>query len=249
MSNLIMAEWYKLKKDRSLWTLIIILAVISLSYPLLIVFDEGADTVKVIDFYRNTILEGNNYVIRLVPCILAGFFISSEYSIGTMKSITASGNSRILIYFAKLIVYSIGAVLISLVFPIIFTGSVSVFLHFNGMPGIGYFAGTIGLTILYTIAFASMMALFATIFTDSGKAIGFMLLFFIIFDSILYMLGSVSPIFEVIYNYSVFKLFLDIGNIGTVHGAEMIKLVVTPIITFVAFGILGCFLFQNKEIK
>ncbi|MFD1416151.1 ABC transporter permease [Oceanobacillus jeddahense] len=249
MSNLMMSEWYKLKRDRSFWTLILLLMMTSLFYPLLIVFDEGATTIKVIDFYRNTILEGNNYVIRLVPCILAGFFISSEYSIGTMKSITASGNSRAHIYFAKLIVYSIGAVLISLIFPLIFTGAVSVFLHFNGMPGIGYFAGTIGLTILYTIAFASMMALFATIFTDSGKAIGFMLIFFIIFDSILYLLGSLSPVFEIIYNYSVFKLFLDIGNIGTVHGAEMIQLVITPVVTFVAFGILGNYLFQKKEIK
>lgn len=249
MGNLVMAEWYKLKKDRSLWTLILILAAVSLSYPLLIVFDEGADTIKVIDFYRNTILEGNNYIIRLVPCILAGFFISNEYSIGTMKSIAASGNSRVRIYFAKLIVYSLGAILISLIFPIVFTGAVSVFLHFNGMPGIGYFAGTIGLTILYTIAFASMMALFATIFTDSGKAIGFMLIFFLLFDSILYILSSLSSVFESIYNYSVFKLFLDIVNVGTVHGADMIILVLAPVVTFVAFGILGSILFQKKEIK
>lgn len=249
MDNLIKAEWFKLKKDRSLWTLIIILMAISLSYPLLIIFDDGIGEIKVIDFYRNTILEGNNYVIRLVPCILAGFFISSEYSLGTMKSIVASGNSRVRIYFAKLIAYAIGAVLISLIFPIIFTGAVSISLQFNGMPEIGYFAGTIGLTILYTIAFASMMALFATIFTESGKAISFMLIFFIIFDSILYLLSSVSPVFEWLFNYSVFKLFLDIGDIGIMHGAEMIKLVVTPIVTFVAFGILGSILFQKKEIK
>ena len=249
MDNLIKAEWFKLKKDRSLWTLIIILTAVSLFYPLLIVFDEGADVIKVMDFYRNTILEGNNYVIRLVPCILAGFFISSEYSTGTMKSIVASGNSRARLYLAKLIVYSIGAILISLIFPIIFTGAVSVSLQFNGMPEIGYFAGTIGLTILYTIAFASMMALFATIFTDSGKAIGFMLIFFIIFDSILYLLSGVSPVFETIFNYSVFKLFLDIVNLDTVHGAEMIKLIIIPVVTFVAFGILGSVLFHNQEIK
>lgn len=243
------AEWFKLKKDRSLWTLIIILTAVSLSYPLLIVFDDGADSIKVMDFYQNTILQGNNYVIRLVPCILAGFFISSEYSIGTMKTIAASGNSRFRLYFAKLIIYSIGAVLISLIFPVIFTGAVSVVLNFNGMPEFGYFIGTIGLTILYAIAFASMMALFATIFTDSGKAIGFMLIFFIIFDSVLYLLSSVSPIFEVIFNYSVFKLFLDIVNYDTVHSAEMVKLIAVPVITFTALGILGSILFYKKEIK
>lgn len=249
MDNLMKAEWFKLKKDRSLWTLIIILTAVSLFYPLLIVFDDGADSIKVMDFYQNTILQGNNYVIRLVPCILAGFFISSEYSIGTMKTIAASGNSRFHLYFAKLIIYSIGAVLISLIFPVIFTGAASVALNFNGMPEFGYFIGTIGLTILYAIAFASMMALFATIFTDSGKAIGFMLIFFIIFDSALYLLSSVSPIFEVIFNYSVFKLFLDIVNYDTIHSAEMVKLIAVPVITFTAFGILGSILFYKKEIK
>lgn len=249
MSNLIKAEWYKLKKDRSLWTVIIILIAISLSYPLLIVFDKGADTLKVSDFYRTTILEGNNYVLRLVPCILAGFFISSEYSIGTMKSIAASGNSRLRIYFAKLLVYSLGTILISLVFPIVFTGAVSVFLRFNGMPEIGYFAGTIGLTILYAAAFASIMAMFSTIFTDSGKAIGFLLIFFIIFESILYQLGHLSPVVEPVYNYSIFKLLLDIVKIGTVTGTEIFKLIIVPVITFVVFGILGSILFQKKEIK
>ncbi|GIN23342.1 ABC transporter permease [Siminovitchia fordii] len=249
MDNLIKAEWYKLKKDRSLWTLLIILVAVSLSYPLLIVFDEGADIIKVRDFYQDIILQGNNYVLRLVPCILAGFFISSEYSIGTMKSIASSGNSRFRIYFAKLLVYSIGAILISLVFPIVFTGSASVFLSFNGMPDIGYFLGTLGLTMLYAAAFASLMALFSTIFTDSGKAIGFMLIFFILFDSILYLLSGVNPIFEFVYDYSIFKQFLGIVNAGTMNNAEMVKLIVVPVVTFVVLGILGSILFQKKEIK
>ncbi|MFT9849453.1 ABC transporter permease [Aneurinibacillus sp. REN35] len=249
MSNLIMAEWYKLKKDRSLWTLIIVLVAVSLLYPLLIMFDEGAETIKVSDFYQRTILDGNNYVLRLAPCILAGFFISGEYSTGTMKSIVSSGNSRVCIYLAKLIVYSIGAITLSLIFPIVLTGAVSASLHFNGMPEIGYFAKTIGLTILYVPAFASIMALLATIFTDSGKAIGFMLIFFLLIDSFLYLLAQVSPVFEVIFNYSVFKLFVDVANADIIHGAEMIKLFLVPIVTFVAFGILGSVLFHKKEIK
>ncbi|MFJ7368052.1 ABC transporter permease [Lysinibacillus sp. NPDC098008] len=249
MNNVIKAEWYKLRKDRSLWTLLTILILISLSYPLLIIFDKNADTITVMDFYRQTILGGNNYIIRLVPCVLAGFFISSEYAIGTMKSIVASGNSRVRIYFAKLMVYSIGAILIAFVFPLVFTGAVAVFLHFNGMPTLSYFASTVGLTALYTSAFASIMALFATIFTESGKAIGFMLFFFLLFDSLLYTLSNFLPVFEVIFSYSIFKLFLDIGRIETIHGIELVQLIAIPIITFIIFGILGSIVFQKKEIK
>ncbi|MEK5232306.1 ABC transporter permease [Lysinibacillus sp. FSL K6-0232] len=249
MNNVIKAEWYKLRKDRSLWTLLTILILISLSHPLLIIFDKNADTITVMDFYRQTILGGNNYIIRLVPCVLAGFFISSEYAIGTMKSIVASGNSRVCIYFAKLMVYSIGAILIAFVFPLVFTGAVAVFLHFNGMPTLSYFASTVGLTALYTSAFASIMALFATIFTESGKAIGFMLFFFLLFDSLLYTLSNFLPVFEVIFSYSIFKLFLDIGRIETIHGIELVQLIAIPIITFIIFGILGSIVFQKKEIK
>lgn len=244
-----MSEWYKLKKDRSFWTLLILLTISSLAYSLLVLFDEGIATMKVIDFYQHTILPGNNYVIRLVPCILAGFFISNEYAIGTMKSIVASGNSRVRIYFAKLIVYSVGAILISMVFPIIFTGIISVLMHFNGMPGIGYFAATIGLTVLYASAFAAMMALFATIFTDSGKAIAFMLIFFTIFDILLYGLVRFLPMFELALDYSVFTLLLDIVNINDHNSGEIVKIILVPVVTFIIFGMIGSILFQKKEIK
>src|SRR5690625_587079 len=122
MSNLISAEWYKLKKDRSLWALTSLLILVSVLYPLLILFGGGVEVVKVSDIYQLTALGGNDLVLRIAPCILAGFFISSEYSIGTMKSMAASGNSRIRIYFANLLVYTIGAVIIALIFPVVMTG-------------------------------------------------------------------------------------------------------------------------------
>src|SRR5690625_3057310 len=131
MSNLISSEWYKLKKDRSLWALTSLLILVSVLYPLLILFGGGVEVVKVSDIYQLTALGGNDLVLRIAPCILAGFFISSEYSIGTMKSMAASGNSRIRIYFSKLIVYTIGAVMIALIFPVVMTGAGAIFFNFN----------------------------------------------------------------------------------------------------------------------
>ncbi len=242
------AELYKLRRDRSFLTLTFILIGIAVLYPLLIVFDEGANLVKVSDLYLHDILGGNNYIIRLVPCILAGFFISSEYSIGTMKSIGASGNSRLKIYFAKLVAFSIGAVIISLIFPIVFTGAGAVYFGFNGMPDLGYFVRTICLVILYAAAFASIMAVFSIIFTDSGKTIGFLILFFLIIDSLLYVLSSKIASFKPILNYSVFKLAADISKMDVGNG-ELLKLILVPILTIVAFGLLGSLVFQRKEIR
>ncbi|MCB5239779.1 ABC transporter permease [Niallia circulans] len=251
MDNLLKFEFFKLRKDRSFWTLVYGLIASAAFYPMLIFFNDGtfsSELVSVKELYTYTALGGNNYIVRLVPCILAGFFISSEYSIGTMKSMTASGNSRFRIFSSKLLVFSMGAAIISLIFPIVITGITAIFSGFNDMPELSYFVRTIGLTILYASAFAAIMALAAIIFTDSGKTIGFLILFFILFDSILYALSQKFSLFETIFDYSVFKLFLDISkpNIGN---GEFLKLLLVPVMTFIVIGIIGSFVFQRKEIK
>lgn len=251
MNNLLKSELFKLRNDRSFWTLVIGVFAAAVFYPMLIFFDGGAlnnGSVSVKELYAFTALGGNNYIVKLVPCILAGFFISSEYSIGTMKSIGASGNSRLCIYFAKLMAFSFGAVIIALIFPIVMTVMGSIFSGFYDMPELDYIVRTIGLTILYTMAFASIMALAAIILTDSGKTIGFLILFFILFDSILYLLSQKFSLIETVFNNFVFKLFLDISKFNVGSG-ELLKLTIVPIITFVVIGLIGSFVFQKKEIK
>ncbi|WP_071394250.1 ABC transporter permease [Bacillus tuaregi] len=251
MDNLLKFELFKLRKDRSFWTLVIGLIGAAVFYPMLIFFQDGVfgtDPVSVKDLYTLTALGGNNYIVRLVPCILAGFFISSEYSIGTMKSMGASGNSRFRIFSSKLIVFSLGTAIISLIFPVFMTGVAAIFSGFNDMPDVGFLVRTMGLTVLYAAAFASMMALAAILFTDGGKTIGFLILFFILFDSILYMLSQKLSLFETIFNYSAFKLYLDIAKYDLASG-ELLKLILVPIITFIIFGLIGSFVFQRKEIK
>ena len=248
MGNLIKAELFKLRKDRSFWTLTLILMGIAILYPLLIVFDgDGAHT-KVNEFYMYNIIGTNNYVTRLVPCILAGFFISSEFSMGTMKSIVASGNNRIRIYFAKLIVFTIGAVSVSLILPLFMTAASAFYFDFNSMPEITYFFRTVGLIALYAAALAAIMALFAKIFTDSGKTIGFLLIFFILIDSILFALSAKFSWFEPVFNYSVFKLLADFSQLS-LSSSELLKLVIVPFVTFIVFGLIGGLVFQKKEIK
>ncbi|TCJ03159.1 ABC transporter permease [Cytobacillus praedii] len=251
MDNLVKTELFKLRKDRSFWTLILGLLASGILYPMLIFFNDGvfgADAVSVKDLYAYTALGGNSYIVKLVPCILAGFFISSEFSLGTMKSIGASGNSRFRIYFSKLMIFSIGAVIISLTFPIVIMIVGAILSGFNDMPAMDYVVRTLGLTLLYAAAFASIMAVVSIIFTDSGKTIGFLILFFILFDSIFYALSQKFSFIEQIFNYSVFKLFLEISEFDISNGI-LLKLVLVPIITFVVFGLIGSLVFQKKEIK
>lgn len=251
MSNLLKSELFKLRKDRIFWALVLGLAISGAFYPFLIFFDDGSfnrQSTTVKEIYTYIALGGNTYIARLAPCILAGFFISSEYSIGTMKSIVASGNSRFRIFLAKLSVFSLGAVVISLVFPIFMTITSCLLSGFNDVPELSYIVRTIWLTILYSLAFASIMAVAAIIFTDNGKTIAFLFLFFILIDSILYALSQQFTLFEIIFNNSVFKLFLDISEFNIGRG-EFLNLLVVPVITYMIFALIGSIVFQKKEIN
>jgi ABC-2 type transport system permease protein len=242
------SEWYKLRKDRIFWVLTLLLLAYSVAVPLekigsSINFGEN-------EFYLGHILSVNiEIIVRTIPCILAGFFISSEYSMGTMKSIVSSGNSKIRIYFAKLIIFSIGTIIISLILPIIMTGASAIFLGSNVMPEGIFFLQTIGLISLYAAAFASIMAFFAIIFNDSGKTIGFLFFFFLLFNEVLEFLSERILFLATITKFSPLKLVFNIFNIGQLSNSEVQTLVVAPILTIIIFGILGSFVFLRKEIK
>ncbi|ASK64199.1 hypothetical protein CFK37_19630 [Virgibacillus phasianinus] len=246
MGNLMKAELFKLRRDRSFWTVIIILFLSAIGWTVLEYLDHDPNLNSGMEVYLGS-FAGNNYITKIAPCILAGFFISSEYSIGTMKSLTATGNSRMKIFWSKLFVFSFGSIIISLIFPIVATGTGTLLYGFGEMPkGIDatYFGQTLGLLILYAAAFSSIMALFAIMLTDSGKAIGFLIIFFLLFDTLFYVLATKIAIVEPVFNHSVFKLFLEISQleIETKH-------VIVPVLTYIGFGILGSFVFRKKEIK
>ncbi|MGG4166397.1 ABC transporter permease [Rossellomorea vietnamensis] len=249
MGNLFKTEWYKLTKDRSFRFLTWMLIMAAVLFPL-IEFDNGAAGLPTVnDYYRESILGPHANIVKLIPSIMAGFFITSEYSMGTMKSIVSSGNSRLKIFSAKLIIFSIGAIIISLILPILMTGSSAIYFGFEEMPGWSYYFQTVGLIILYGAAFASIMAIFSILFTDSGKTIGFLLLFFVFADWPLQMLAAKVPMFETILNYSVFKLIYEIMLVDTMVSGDFLTMLVVPIFTFLLFGALGSIIFQKKEIK
>ncbi len=100
MYNLIKSEWYKLRKDRSFRI------ALSIFWPLYWHFDnllDGDPLYTGLESFQRAI-SGNTFIIKVSLCILAGFFISSEYSSGVMKNMATSGNSRMKSFTAKLCV-------------------------------------------------------------------------------------------------------------------------------------------------
>ncbi|MFX3636074.1 MAG: ABC transporter permease [Candidatus Pristimantibacillus sp.] len=253
MYNLIRAELFKLRKDRAFRVLLLILAVVSLGYPLLYYFDNtsgGASQITGAEFLYDFIT-GNAYVIKFGVAILAGFFIANEYSTGVMKTIASSGNVRARLFAAKLIGFTIGAMAISLVFPIVSTIEASLLSGFGHLPeGVDtyFIPRAIGMTLLYAAGYASIGALFTSVLTDSGKTIGFSMIFFLMIDSVLIGIGTKIPFFTTLYDYSIFKLIGSIGENNIVSG-DLPALLLVPVLTYVVCGLLGILVYRRKEIK
>lgn len=251
MSNLIKAEWFKLRKDRAFLTLVGLMLIAAVAYPLMLFMDSSpSEPMYSSQTFLQNALAGNAYVIKFSAALLAGFFISSEYSTGVMKSIASSGNSRVRIFTAKLVIFSVGSMILALVFPVVGTFVVSIINGFDdwAIHFVQILLRSMGLTILYAAGFASIAALFSTILTDSGKAIGFSLIFMWVIDSIIGLIGVYIPLANTLYDYSVFKLVNDI-SIPDRNGAQLTALVAVPLVWFLIFGVLGVFAYRKKEIK
>jgi len=253
MNNLIRAELYKLGKDRVFRTLLLILAATAIAYPFFVYFDnisDGDPQNTGSDFLLDAIA-GNGYMIKFGLSILAGFFIASEYSTGVMKSIASSGNGRGRLFTAKLTGFAIGAMAISLVFPVLCTAVASLLSGFGHLPeGASslYILRSLFLTLLYAAGFSAIAALFATMLAESGKTIGFSIIFFLMIDSLLAGASAYVPFFNTIYHYSVFKLLGDIGKVSLDSGA-LPALLLVPLLTIAAAGLLGFLIYRRKEIK
>lgn len=253
MYNLITFELFKLRKNRSFWTLLIALVVLSLAYPLMYYFDHhssGEPQFTGAEFLV-TFIASNTYAIKFGVAVLAGFFISNEYTIGIMKTIASSGNTRGRLYAAKLTGFTVGVMLISLVFPIVSTMAVTLLSGFGHLPVEStefFIPRVLGMTLLYTAAYAAIGALLAVILTDSGKTIGFSMIFFMMIDIVLAGIGSKVEFIGKVYDYSIFKLIGDIGK-PSIDNGDLPALLLVPLLTIALCAMLGVLVFRRKDIK
>jgi len=253
MYNLIRAEFFKLRKNRSFWTLLIAFAVVSLAYPLLYYFDHQSSGEPQFTGaqFLSTFIASNAYAIKFGVAVLAGFFISNEYATGIMKTIASSGNTRGRLYAAKLFGFVAGAMLVSLVFPIVSTVEVTFLSGFGHLPAdssVFFIPRVLGLTLLYTAAYAAIGAMFAVILTDSGKTIGVSIIFFLMIDIVLAGIGSKVEFFAKLYDYSIFKLVGDISK-PSIDSGDWPALLLVPLLTIVLCAVLGILVFRRKDIK
>ncbi|MCL6626912.1 MAG: ABC transporter permease, partial [Alicyclobacillus shizuokensis] len=201
MNNLILAEWYKLRKNMPYRVLCLVTLSIGILYELFQLRSDASNVSSMSLFVKA--LGGNEILTKLAICVLAAFFISSEYANGTMKSTASIGCSRGRIYTAKVIVFTLGAALLCLIFPLtdVALGSLLYgFGHLAQVSAVEYLYRTLGFTVLFAAAFSTIAALIAVSLTDNGKTIGVSIILFLFIDPLSKKLGAEFPWYQHLYN-------------------------------------------------
>ncbi|MBF0754567.1 ABC transporter permease [Jeotgalicoccus halotolerans] len=254
MSNLLQAEIFKLKHNKSFWVLLIISAALSSLMHYLVVSEWWMLTNT--PFEAAGIPEMNALSMFILPLFfnlmigtLAAFYISTEFgSTGVIKNQIISGKHRSLIYFAKYVVYTAAAVILTVIIPVgsglilklIISGSI-----FNGDHLI-YLLTSFGLFTLQLAGYTAIITLIAIMTGDSGKTI----IFSIALTLIMFVIDQIpmSDLISKLYNYSIFHQFGTVMNPEMTAG-DIVTAVSTGVISTVVMLLIGMYVFGKKEIK
>lgn len=255
MSNLLKAEQFKLRRNKTFWVLLLVSAGLSALLHLLVITDWWMMENTVFD--KAGLKELNALGVFTLPLFfnlfvstLAGFYISNEFSqSGVIKNQIISGNKRSHIYLAKFIVFSLGAILIVAVVPLL-TGFIEIILmghsELLSSSTLQFLGISFTLFTLQLIAFTAIIALIAVITEDSGKTIIISIVFTIIMFAI-EKLGKASFI-EWLYEHSIFSQFTAVFQYHITDG-DIMKAIMIALITLAVVLACGIWYFSKKEIK
>ena len=255
MLNMIQAEMFKLRLNKSFWVILLTSLVLSAVMHYLAITEWWQ--VYNTPFDAAGLSEMNGLSMFMAPLFfnlmigtLAAFYISTDFGpSGVIKNQIISGKNRKLIYFAKYIVYSAAAVVIAVLIPAV-TGIILNIIMGNGgiftFETITYLLGAYSLFSLQVLGYTAIISLLAVITEDSGKTI----IFSILFTIVMYIVEKMpkSGIIERIYEYSIFQqfnqvLFPELGIESIMTGLAV------GLITMAVLLFIGMIVFSKKEIK
>ncbi|QKY68405.1 ABC transporter permease [Lentibacillus sp. CBA3610] len=254
MNNLVQAEAFKLRRNKTFWVLIVTITGLSalLHYLIMIGWWQVSGT----PFDSAGLSELNALSAFTIPLLFnlivstpAAFFIANEFSdSGVIKNQVISGHKRSYIFMAKLLVFSLGAGFVTIVIPLL-TAIIAAFLYGQGdlltTSNLTYLGRAYSLFTLQFLGFATIVLLIAIVTEDSGKTILFTLLLSIVMFAIENLITA--PFVRLLNEHSVFFQFSEVFN-HTMTSGEMIESILIGSLTFIIISICGILVFNRKEI-
>lgn len=253
MINLLRAELFKLGKNKVFWTLTIIATVVFALLHYLITIGWWKLNNRFVDvgleMFSSLAVATAPFYFMLFLSTLAGFFVANDFTIGVVKNIVISGNRRSHIFLAKLMIFTLGSVIIAFVCPLIVTfgGKLVGFGDMTDPSALGYLARAVGLFLIHLMAFVVLLMLIALLVEDSGKTVIISIVIALLI-SIADVMRPLPGFVETLYQYSIFHHLLDSFRIRMAH-SDVIQSLLVGLSTILIGVFCGNLVFKRKDVK
>lgn len=266
MSNLLKGEGFKLLRNRTLLYLLIIETLIAFAVVFISFLDEQGLLERIdgltVEVEQEVAMTGMYMMLQwlqtpelfiniLLLIILGAFFITSEYSNGTIKHLIASGHERWKIYISKTIVYALGSLGLYLYLPLALGLFGTLFFGIGEGPGVAELQeiGWIVLIgIIFFLSFICITMVFVMLANSPGAAVVLFLGFYILSQTASQMFGQKYKIGEFINKFSVYNRFSSLYEVPLTNSLFIELTIISSVTIFISLY-LGIFLFNRKDIS
>lgn len=251
MLNLLRADFYKLRRSKSFY---ICLGIIAFFVTYVIIdFNSSAHLKEQLStstfhwvymlFKERSFLP---YFIPMLQAIFITMLITSEYSTGTIKDPVSLGFSRTKVYISKLITVSVGSIIMMLV-AVFFTGITAVFVFgiygsFSMYDLLLFVRMFLIQSLLYT-AYGSIFLMIAFLIKNIGGTMAFNVLFSLILGSLGSMVGDSY--------WGRILLLMNFSPTAMPHPLAVdIRLAIAAALSYLILCVgIGGFTFKKQDIK
>ncbi len=273
MSGLIKAELIRLTKSKSMIVCIVLSIALGIAVALLynyfweqkgeniarsyaLMRQYGMNT-ELLDTALSSLPENNlwSYIsffftdgsiwLESAACVCA--FLSSEYTMGTLKNSVSRGCSRWQIYLSKLI----SGIVNVLIVAIFYVGAGGVTAYFlvdrNTSIGVSDIILILFCYLLLIIATASVFQMLAVLFRKTGLAVAAAVITPIIMSSILNLLVNIDEHYRVYSRYLLMESYISVQP--SVLAGDWIITVITALAYLAVSTAAGLFAFYKSEIR
>ncbi|MGL5351927.1 MAG: hypothetical protein ACRDA5_01230 [Clostridium sp.] len=242
MINLLKTDLYKLRKSSLFYGLVIFMIIMAVVMTAInsSLDMQGKDALS-------SSIQFTQMMVGIIP-LTFGISIVKDFTTGYIKDSVAYGYSRTRIFLSNVIAFSIGLIIILLIFPVVSTLIIT-FLNGYGevltTDTIFNILRMLFLMILVIVAIATLAALIA--FATRSNAI---VLLSILVVNFIVQAGSMATnkIIKDIYENMIFYQ-INLISLPDISSSQITSVVVVSILTIVASILVGVYLFEKTDIK
>jgi ABC-2 type transport system permease protein len=259
MLNLLRADFFKLKKDRTVIVAIIIMFIFSLLNPLTYLILKNMDLTGMPEQFSTMYTEISGRVVflmgfnifnnsGLILPIMIVLFLAREFSYGTIRNKLITGKTRIQVYLSDLIVGTVYGIVMVTILSVLSLAFGTLILGYGSAFSIGFILKVyITGLIIFIVSFAISTFL---IFVTRSMAFSLIvnLFFLVIVGAIGTTLSGKSDLLDIIMDLTIVGQTLSVMN-GQVTTAFMLKTILTSIITIALITFVGIKLFEKADLK